>query len=224
MPKSSKNRKHLPKHKVQRRSKQQAFDQRFTTDERAFGGTLLKDKANRGARPIAVKKPMHMVLRSTQAVGKQSFLSPRKVKRVEAIIRKFALKNGVKIYQIGNAGNHLHILLQVGNRYLWNGFIRGLTSALAYAVTATEKGNSTNETAAKVSKHPAKRFWDFRPFTRVVEWGRDFLLQKDYAMLNTLEGMGILPPRHTRNKVNCAKDPTLWRRVVHGEWAALHGR
>ena len=201
-----------------KRSKQLAFDQRFTTDERAFGGTLLRNKANRGARPIAVKRPMHVVLRSTQAVGKQSFLSPKKVKRVEAIIRKFALKNGVKIFQIGNAGNHIHILLQVGNRYLWNGFIRGLTSALAYAVMATEHGGQPEK---QPEKQPAKKFWDFRPFTRVIEWGRDFLLQKDYVMLNALEGLGILPPRHTRNKANCAKDPTLWRRVVRNEWTDL---
>ena len=152
-----------------------------------------------------------------------SFLSPKKVKQVDAIIRKFALKNGVKIYQIGNAGNHLHILLQVGNRYLWNAFIRGLTSALAYAatavVTATENGRPPEKQSAK---QPAKKFWDFRPFTRIVEWGRDFFLQKDYVMLNALEGLGILPPRSTRNKVNCAKDPTLWRRVVRNEWKVLY--
>ncbi len=160
----------------------------LTKSARAFGGTLLKDKRNRTARPIDTKRPMHLVLRSTQAVGRQSFLSPRNAKRVAQTIKHFAERNGVRLYQVGNSGNHLHLLIRVTNRHTWKRFIRGLTSALAYVVGAYRKGEALQT-----------KFWDFRPFTRVVEWGRDYRLQRDYVFLNALEGLGVIPSRRSQN-------------------------
>ncbi len=158
----------------------------LTKSAKAFGGTLLKDKRNRTARPIDTKRPMHLVLRSTQAVGRQSFLSPRNAKRVAQTIKQFADRCGVRLYQVGNSGNHLHLLIRVTNRHTWKRFIRGLTSALAYAVGAYRKGEALKT-----------KFWDFRPFTRVVEWGRDYRLQRDYVFLNALEGIGVIPSRRS---------------------------
>jgi hypothetical protein len=36
----------------------------------------------------------------------------------------------------------------------------------------------------------ASRFWDYRPFTRVVESFRAYLNLRDYLLINELEGQG----------------------------------
>ncbi|MEQ1666451.1 MAG: hypothetical protein ABL927_13865, partial [Bdellovibrionales bacterium] len=36
------------------------------------------------------------------------------------------------------------------------------------------------------------KFWDQRPFTRIVEWGRDFKNACSYLMQNSLEAIGFL--------------------------------
>lgn len=170
----------------------------LTKRVKAFGGTLLKNKRNRTARPIDTKRPMHLVLRSTQAIGRQSFLSPRHTKRVSQTIKHFADRNGIRLYQVGNSGNHLHLLIRVTNRHTWKRFIRGLTSALAYTVGAYRKGSKLQT-----------KFWDFRPFTRVVEWGRDYRLQRDYVLLNALEALGVVPYRSgSRDR------PSTWLSIV----------
>jgi REP element-mobilizing transposase RayT len=147
-----------------------------------FGGILLRKAKNRTARPLSTKKSMHLILRSTQAVGDWSFTSPRNQKIVNETVQGTAKKFGVRIYKFANSGNHLHLLVRLGNRYTYNGFIRALSGTLALKITASNK----------FRKLKAK-FWDARPFSRLVEWGRDYSQIKDYLLLNELEGAGIFP-------------------------------
>ncbi|MBK7890323.1 MAG: hypothetical protein IPJ84_05575 [Bdellovibrionales bacterium] len=51
-------------------------------------------------------------------------------------------------------------------------------------------------------------FWNSRPFTRVIAWGRDYNIVKDYHTLNQLEADGVVPPRSQMLK------PERWRHVV----------
>lgn len=37
----------------------------------------------------------------------------------------------------------------------------------------------------------AIQFWDYRPFSRVVSWGRDFLGVADYSLKNRLDVLGL---------------------------------
>jgi len=45
-------------------------------------------------------------------------------------------------------------------------------------------------TGASRWKPLAQKFWNYRPFTRIVEGARDFLNVKDYIEVNQLEGLG----------------------------------
>jgi REP element-mobilizing transposase RayT len=157
---------------------------KFKADElklsRPFGGSLLRKAGNRTARPLSTKKSMHLVLRSTQATGEWSFKTKRNNKIVNETLHKTAQRFGVRIYQFSNNGNHLHLLIRLGNRFAYRGFIRALTGTLAIKITAANKFNKLK-----------KRFWDARPFSRVIEWGRAYNLAKDYLLLNQLESQGI---------------------------------
>jgi REP element-mobilizing transposase RayT len=134
-------------------------------------------------RPLATRNTMHLVLRSTKAKGDWSFTRPKNAAEIKRITTKFANKYGVKIFSVANVGNHLHFHLRLTNRYLYRPFIRALTSAITMAVTGASRWKP-------LKKQARDRFWDYRPFTRVVESFRAFLNLRDYIYINQLEGYG----------------------------------
>ena len=174
------------------RKKQPSF-QGFPKEQRAFSPGKRTTRASRQYRPRATKEALHLVLRSDRARGPKSLLKYDSV--VRKVIAKLALRHGVRVYRIVNAGNHLHITLKLSKQFLWHGFISGITGSIARAVgfqrDSTKQG-----------------FWNSRPFTRVLAWGRDYNIVKDYHTLNQLEAEGAVPPRSQMLK------PERWRYVV----------
>jgi hypothetical protein len=170
----------------------------------AYGGELLKTRKGRARpRPLSTRETMHLVLRSSKAQGPWSFRQPRNAKAVKALTAKFAAKYGVKILHAANVGNHLHFHVKLTNRRTYAPFIRALTAAVAMAVTGANRWNGSMEAAIKArgapmqgpsattSKPPASaRFWDYRPFTRVIQGLRARLTLRDYLFINQLEGQG----------------------------------
>lgn len=149
---------------------------------RAFGGILMRRAAYRRARPLSTKQALHLVLRSSQARGSWSFLTAKNRQIVDSVLTKFARKYGVKIYQRGVARDHIHLLVRTTNRFAYRAFIRALSGAIALKVSGANRFQGLR-----------KRFWDYRPFSRVVEWGRGYSLARDYVLLNQLENMGLIP-------------------------------
>ncbi len=159
----------------------------------AYGGELLKkDKNRKRGRPIVTNHTMHLVLRSTKAVGDWSFKKRKNEIKIKEIVDKFARKYGVRILSLANVGNHLHMQIKLGNRRAYYAFIRAITAAIAMAVT---RASRWNKPATKSDKNKKWRFWDYRPFTRVVESFKSYLNLRDYIRINALEGAGT--PRAT---------------------------
>lgn len=125
---------------------------------------------------------MHLVLRSSKAKGEWSFKRKIHAQKISAIIAKFAKKHHVRVLSIANVGNHLHIHIQLIKRAAYKPFIRAITSAIAMAITGVSRWQK--------SKTKTK-FWDYRPFTRVVRGFRAALTLKDYIAINQLEGVGV---------------------------------
>jgi REP element-mobilizing transposase RayT len=161
-----------------------------------FGGSLIKGNP-REARPISVKRPMHLVLRSTLAKGKCSFLNARRAKQIRLIVENSARVQGIKIYRFANSGNHLHLIILARSRLAFSRFIRTITGLIARLTLGVERGKSMGI-----------KFWDARPFTRILEWGRDFRRACEYLLQNTLEAFGFIPyqPRKI-SKLNRRKPP-----------------
>lgn len=165
----------------------------FPKEQRAFAPGKRTTRAARQRRPRATKEAMHLVLRSDRARGAKSLLRYDHV--VRAVIAKLGKRHGIRVYRIVNAGNHLHITLKLSKQFLWHGFISGVTGGIARAIQ--RKRDSTKQ-----------GFWNSRPFTRVIAWGRDYDVVKDYHTLNQLEANGAVPPRSQMLK------PERWRCVV----------
>jgi hypothetical protein len=103
---------------------------------KAYGGDLLKTRKGRSeGRPLDTKNTMHLILRSTKAIGPWSFWKPKNKNEIRRITSKFSQKYGIKIISMANVGNHLHFQIKLTNRFTYKPFIRAMTSAIAMAVT-----------------------------------------------------------------------------------------
>lgn len=153
-------------------------------ETRSYGGELLKTRKGRsGPRPLDTRNTMHLVLRSSKAVGAWSFKRPHHAARIRQLTDKFAVRYGVRVFSMANVGNHLHFHLRLTNRFTYRPFIRALTAAIAMAVSGASRWKP-------LKKSPGDRFWDYRPFTRVVQGFRGFLGLREYIRINALEGYG----------------------------------
>src|SRR5258706_8980655 len=80
-----------------------------------FGGSDLKGNP-RDARPISVKRPMHLVMRSSLATGPRSFLMSDRAREIQRTIYRTGRLQGVRVYRYANSGNHLHLIIKPASR------------------------------------------------------------------------------------------------------------
>jgi REP element-mobilizing transposase RayT len=207
------------------RQRQLGFEILASKNLKHFGGAYLKNSNAKEKRPITTKRCMHLVLRALLAKGKLSFLNKDKV--IRNIISKQAKKFGVKVYKIANGGNHLHLIILPRSREAFNSFIRSISGLIAREILGKQRGasarrsnlenakshqiqvlqnNSANKTAygnVQEEESIAKiKFWDKRPFTRIVEWGREYKTLQNYLEQNTLEAWGFIPYQPRKNRFN----------------------
>ncbi|MEQ1664496.1 MAG: hypothetical protein ABL927_03880 [Bdellovibrionales bacterium] len=165
-----------------------------------FGGSYLKKSNPKTARPLSVKRTMHLVIRSSKATGARSLL--HKSRQVFDIMYRQSQLHGVKIYRYANGGNHLHLVILPRSAIAFKKFIRATTGLIARLILGIERGPAkfSKTVRAQYDKSNNINFWDQRPFTRIVEWGRDFKNMCKYLMQNTLEATGFIKykPRMTK--------------------------
>lgn len=167
--------------------KQLAF---FKKGRSAYGGDLMKKRAGRtGPRPLDTRNTMHLVLRSSKARGTWSFLVGQNPKKIKEIVSKFGSKYGVRVISLANVGNHLHFQVKISNRYTYPAFIRAISAAIAMRVTGAGKGAKMKD-LVKEKTGLEKRFWDYRPWSRIVQSFRALLNLRDYIEINRYEGYG----------------------------------
>jgi REP element-mobilizing transposase RayT len=110
------------------------------------------------------------------AIGKRSFLEPARAQRIEKMVHRLGKLQGVKVYRFANSGNHLHLLVLPRSRKAFHDFVRSVAGVAARLSLGKERGKA----ALKIKKKSLEKnsdhstFWDARPFTRIVEWGREF--------------------------------------------------
>lgn len=118
------------------------------------------------------------------ARGERSMRHKRNRKVVDGIVRRQASLWGIRIYKYANVGNHLHLLLRPRSRRRYKGFVRAVSGLIARTILRAQRG-----------KAKGIKFWQARPYTRIVRWGQDFVRSKRYVELNIKEAMGFLTPR-----------------------------
>jgi hypothetical protein len=152
------------------------FKKHFRTEH---GGSLHQGK-RKEARPLATKRPMHLVFRSSRARGAWSFLHPKNHHVVKKLASDTSRSFDVKIRQIANSGTHLHLIVQGKRREGLQKFLITFPALLSRKITGAKKGS------------PKGKFWDALAYSRLITWGRELLALQRYLLRNDLEAVGFL--------------------------------
>lgn len=172
-----------------------------------FGGTLLKKSHAKTSRPLSTKLPIHIVLKSSKAKGNDSFLSPRNSRIIKVLIKKTSQRFRIQVLEFSINSNHMHILAKGCRREDLKGFLRTLSALIARYVQnkhKPQKSTTKNSSSNKSSQTNESGFWDQRPFTRIVESLRGYVVAKDYVVLNQLEALGVVSYKPRRIRVSSA--------------------
>src|SRR5437868_7167199 len=141
--------------------------------KKEFGGSLLVGR-RKTARPLSIKNPIHLILKST---GASCFVPGSR--KLETLIRSHADKYGIKLYEISLNWSHIHLLTKLPSKQAYISFIRTITS-LIVAFLSKLKGKSL------------KGLFDLPPFTKILSWGKQFKTVIEYHELNDLEARGLV--------------------------------
>ena len=173
----------------------------ITSTKKQFGGSLLLGKRRR-RRPLDLKKPHHLVLKSEWAQGKRNLLRHRLL--IESVLLKAARRFSVRIYEKGVAGNHIHLLVKGTHRTDLQNFFRVAAGHIAQGIlrehplTLAEKktggGASLKSRGGASSKDKSKnKFWLSRIFSDVISWGRHYKAVLNYVKINAEEALWLKP-------------------------------
>jgi REP element-mobilizing transposase RayT len=175
-------------------------------------GGALAHKKRRSRRPLKIKKPLHVTMRSHLAKGSRSLLKNKSA--VYSVLISSSRKFRIRIYRIAVCGNHLHLLVRGQKRVDIQNFFRVATGHIAQKILKShplqpaevrwrERLSSQRREALSKPQHPKNRrvFWDALLYSRILSgWGNEFRVVAAYIEQNVLEALGIIPyqPRKTR--------------------------
>jgi hypothetical protein len=131
---------------------------------------------------------MHIVMRSMRARDRWSMRRPRAARMVSEMLRRYARRYGIRVYDFVNAGNHLHLVVRSKCRLGLQNFLRVFAGLVARRMTGARKGR------------PVGGFWDILAYSRVMSWGRDFFGVRAYLVQNELETLRLVPYRSNRGR------------------------
>jgi len=162
----------------------------FKAAAKTFGGSLLKHNP-REKRTLSFRRPIHLVMRSKYAKNQWSFLHKNNKSKIDFQVMKQAKANGIRVYDYVNVGNHLHMNLLIPSRLSYQRFVRSLSGIIPRLVMGIERGGARpTDSMAYERKAPLATFWEGRPFTRILSWGREFRALQSYFQLNHWESLG----------------------------------
>jgi REP element-mobilizing transposase RayT len=156
----------------------------------------------RSRRPLSIKKPMHVTLRSEFAYKNRSLLKHQKL--INQVLKKASRRFRISIYEKAICGNHIHLLVRGRKRFEIQNFFRVVAGHIAqqilieHPILVSEKPKRGGALAKRenISVHPKnqRKFWCALIYSRLLSgWGKEFRTVKEYIVRNTLEAIGILP-------------------------------
>ena len=188
--------------------KQQSFFQN-SKSKREHGGSLLLGR-RRSKRPLSVKEPLHLVLRSDFAFGKRSLTKHRNL--IERVIQKYSKRFRIRVYEKAIVTNHIHLLAKGQSRAEIANFFRVTAGQIAqeilksFPILPSEKpvggGTSTGRPEGRsggTRRESENTFWQTRIYSRILSWGREFKAVTTYVIQNSLEALGLVPYKPRKN-------------------------
>ncbi len=148
----------------------------LTLNQLHFGGDDLKGR-RKSIRPLSTKKPLHLIIKPKALDRKHSFV--RYKVEIQRLIFKTSKKWGVKIHDKSINFTYLHLVLSFSSRKQYVAFVRIFNAAIVRLLEIK-------------TKKSMRGLFRYRPFTRVVAWGRDLKNLLRYLQINRFEAEGVL--------------------------------
>ncbi len=144
-----------------------AWSHRFS-----YGGSLRQTRRGRCERPLSTREPIHLVFKANTDRIAGGFRTPRRFRLLHEISRRYSVRFFIKIEMISIQSDHVHVVVQISRRSLFQNFLRVFSGQVAQRFE--QRGSLT---------------------TRALRAYR--LLQK-YVQLNEIEAQGRIPYRKER--------------------------
>jgi len=133
----------------------------------SFGGAMTKSNP-KGARPFSSSLAVHVVFKSSLAKGGLSFFRHKKF--FNHLIKRQSELHRIQIHAWQIVGKHVHFVIRAKRRRSLQAFMRAFSGISARYFLKAERG-----------KPKGKTFWDYRPFSTLVDLD---LKTKKYLALN----------------------------------------
>lgn len=153
-----------------------------------FGGSLLKKGQRKIRRPLSTKHPIHLIIKSSVRFR---LFNPRN-QQIEALLRKEARRFQIQLFDFAINWSHIHMVVRLPSRESYVAFIRSYNSQL---VTLLSRNMF----------YGLKGLFEFRPYTKILTWGRQFHVTLNYQKLNQQEAAGLIVRKtkaHTELRVD----------------------
>jgi hypothetical protein len=137
-------------------------DPTFGPEVEAQHGGSMRQGQRKTSRPLEPTLPLYVALRSSRAHGKWSLQKPTTEARIQEILRELSQRHGIKLFEVANGGDQIHLVLRAKSRPGFQAFLRAFAGLTARLVTGAKKGR------------PSGRFWDALTYSRVLAWGKEF--------------------------------------------------
>jgi len=184
--------------------KQHSLIKKSRSKRQEHGGHITLGRRRR-KRPLDIKKPHHLVLRSDFAYGQRMLTRHRPL--INRIVQKAKKRFDIKVYEFAIVSNHIHLLAKGRSRSDLQNFFRVVAGHTAqeilrqYPIRDKDQPMGGGGTSARRGGAPAgplksrereNKFWQTRIYSRVVSWGREFVAVKKYVIQNMLEALGVI--------------------------------
>jgi len=151
-----------------------------------FGGSLLKGSHAKTKRPFRPHLALHVVLKMNPKICDESDpkIFTRKslfvfMNEIDGILQEQARRHRIRVYGAANSGNYLHLVIQAPSKVHLNSFLRAFSGRVAQIVQGQK--------IEKSRKSFQEMFWEARPYSRLVSWGKDFRGLLRYIGINATE-------------------------------------
>lgn len=186
---------------------------------RSEHGGSFANRKRRARRPLNTNNPVHLVLKSDNAIGRRSLKSNRGI--VLRALGRYSKHFGIKIYEKAVCGNHIHCVVRSRSRTSMQNFCRVFAGQIAqeilrqhpYSAEELRLHHYRRKKKQEPPRHPKNRrtFWTSLVYTRIVRWGFDFRNVLNYVVRNFLETERIIPYKPRLRMVKSSTDSaTVW--------------
>ena len=160
------------------------------------------------ARVFSSKSAQHITLKATRPF----FFGEHCRRRVDVVLKKYANRFQVRVYHRAIAPNHVHLVVLSKSALALSRFLRAVTGVIAQSFTGSIKG-----------RKKSFEFWASRPWSRLVNWGRDFKGVVNYVALNYLESIRAIPSRNSvKNRAMVSLNLScLVEKAIESGWTRL---